>query len=426
MKIFEASFLKNINKKYDTLFSLEEIKGEKTLQILSGLIILGFYITFFFLGRSSKLSSNAVINKAHTCWPYFQNCESLYFLTGTPLGYSQEIFMAFLFFLLLVGVYNIYFKKWSNVHKLIFVLFLWEFFIVNILSYEHIPNYYRYHLILTSIFLFLPHKLFFFKLSFVFMYFLTTSAKIHESWIAGTYFTALQLGFPFVPNILVPFFTNLVIFMEMIGAWVLLGAKNIWHKLVFAFYVVFHLCSIIFVGYMYPTHSMLYLLVLFGPLYKKTKIPTDKKSLVGYFFLIILLILQLIPLFIEGDEKLTLEGNYYGFYMLEANHQCFYEYKFKFSDGSYSEKIRAESILSKVRCDPYKYWFKLKNLCSQNTIDEISLSFSHSINGGPFYRIVDENNVCNLSYDAFRHNEWIKLPDEAQIDGYPVKNYFNY
>src|SRR5262249_26378440 len=41
-----------------------------------------------------------------------------------------------------------------------------------------------------------------------------------------------------------------------------------------------------------------------------------------------------------------------------------------------------------------------------------------------FYKIVDTQNVCELDYQFWRHNEWIRLPEEgAEIAGYPRPNH---
>jgi hypothetical protein len=80
----------------------------------------------------------------------------------------------------------------------------------------------------------------------------------------------------------------------------------------------------------------------------------DKKSIAGWIFVIILFILQFISILIPGDEKLTLEGNKYGLYMFEANHQCFSELVIERKNGFLiTKKNNSES--ARNRCDPYKF-----------------------------------------------------------------------
>ncbi len=79
------------------------------------------------------------------------------------------------------------------------------------------------------------------------------------------------------------------------------------------------------------------------------------------------------------------------------------------------------------RCNPYGPYRVLKNICDNNLrTDHISLQFDHSIDGEPFYRIIDEENICDLTYKTFSHNTWIKNSTESRIVGYPVQNIFRY
>jgi hypothetical protein len=78
------------------------------------------------------------------------------------------------------------------------------------------------------------------------------------------------------------------------------------------------------------------------------------------------------------------------------------------------------------RCDPYVFWYEYQTACAQPGVQKISYVFDHSIDGGPFYRIVDLDNLCAVSYNAWGHNSWILLPPQAQIVGYPVEDNYRY
>jgi hypothetical protein len=253
---------------------------------------------------------------------------------------------------------------------------------------------------------------------------LSTSAKIHPSWIEGGYFTALRTGLPFFSDWSVPIVTNAVILAEMIGSWFLLSRNLKLQRIAFIFFVLFHLYSGILVGYRYPATVLTFVLIVFGPWYRYTPIPLNKKALAGWIFISLLLCLQLSPKLIQGDEKLTMEGNKYGLYMFDANHQCYSEAILYLKDGS--TRVRSnKSIIARDRCQPYEYWFHLKKICERDsTIDRIEWQFTHSINGGPFYQIVDVKNACNLTFNPIRHNEWIKTEKDSEIMGYPVKNVY--
>ena len=245
------------------------------------------------------------------------------------------------------------------------------------------------------------------------LYVLSTSAKVHEAWILGSYFTALKTGLPLFPKWSVPMWTNSVIFMEMIGAWFLMSKKGFLQKTILSIFVFFHLYSGILVEYRYPATILPTLLILFGPLYRYSPPPMGKKSVAGWLLVVTLFSLQIIPRAIPGDEKLTGEGNKFGLYMFDSNHQCISKVALFGVDGTISTSTQT-SELARDRCDPYHTWFRLHQICKSNQrIDRIAWTFDHSINGGPFLRIVDTPDACVLEYRPFVHNKWIRSDENT-------------
>lgn len=404
-------------KPYIRLFSIDEIVDDIALKWFSGAILLGFHVTFASWMYSTATTVRAVNENTYTCWPFFQGCKSLIWLSTLPEGYSQTtVFMA-LFLIIVLAVYLIYRESWVGVHACIATLFAAKIYF-TLINYEFKGNYDYYHNTFCLIFLFLSHKKFFSQFAIVFFYFLSTATKIHPSWILGQYFTSLVDGLPIFPVGSEIFMTNFVILMEMIGAWFLFSRNSLLQRTVLAFFVVFHVYSGILVGYRYPTTVLPPLLILFGPWFRPYEhVPLDRKSAWGWGLACSLLGLQLLPHVIQGDEKLTLEGNFFGLYMFEANHQCYVTISNK-------DKVvqRYVSVNPRNRCDPYEYWFRAKNAFCQKPGAEYALAFTHSINGGAFLEIVNEPNLCGLEYKAFEHNAWIKLENEAPAIGRPVAN----
>jgi len=98
----------------------------------------------------------------------------------------------------------------------------------------------------------------------------------------------------------------------------------------------------------------------------------------------------------------------------------------KTSEGGVRQ-LRYESANAWNRCDPYRWWSMLHDQCAQHlAVQRVALTFDHSINGGPFYRIVNVPNICDVSYQPFTHNPWILVPPAAPVVGYPVQNYYRY
>ena len=411
---------------YRQIFSIHEIENEKILQWILGATIFSYFVTFSDWFYSSELTVDAFHRGSHSCWPYFQQCGEYLFLRALPDGYSQSFLYMVLFGLLVGAVYSAYKKEWVFAHLALIPAFLWHILGTFVLSMSLSGNYDYYLATFAIVVLFLPHKEFFLKCSLVLFYFLSTVAKIHPAWIQGAYFSALKTGLPIFPFWSIPLFTNLVIFMEMVAVWFLFSRNTLLQRGVLSFFILFHLYSGILVGYHYPAVVLPTLVILFGPLYRHTRIPFDARSIAGWVFIVALFCVQFVPRFIPGDEKLTMEGNRLGLYMFEANHQCISTARI-LKEGSRIEWRRTESYSARARCDPYKQWFKHKILCERDhSILSIAWTFDHSINGGPFLRIVDVPDACELAYKPFVHNEWIKTEvDSPTVIGYPVQNLYD-
>ena len=412
---------------YRRLFSIREIEDTHVLQLVFGATIFSYFLAFQSWISGTALTLDSVARATHVCKPFFQECAQWYFLRALPEGYSQTFLYMTFFALLFTAVYFAYQKKWVLAHLVLIPVFVWHTLVVFVLTELGIGNYDYYLICFAFVLLFIPHKEFFLKLCLVLFYFLSTAAKLHETWILGTYFSALKTGLPLFPDWAIPFMTNWVIFMEMVAAWFLLSKRMIMQRAVFVFFAMFHLYSGLLVEYRYPATVLPTLFILFGPLYRFQEVSLDKRSLAGWALVALLFVGQMMPVVIYGDEKLTLEGNTYGLYMFEANHQCISTTRTVFADGTVQE-WRGESISSRDRCDPYRAWFRIHSRCKAlgARVDRVEWTFDHSINGGPFLRIVDVSDACVLEYHPFRHNAWIKTEyDSPPIMGYPVENVYD-
>lgn len=411
--------------RYNWLFSLHEVDKDVALRLFGGAVLIGFIMSFRGWEGNYATSLPAALNGDALCWPFLQNCYDWFFMDRRPYGYIQNTIFMVMLGLIFTAAYGLLAKKYSIAHLCILILFIWKLYLISI-NYNINANYDYYHNAFTLIFLFLPHKRFFASLSVVAFYFLSTATKIHESWTLGTYFSSLVTDLPIFPDGTTMLWTNLVIFMEMIGAWLLFSHNKYIQRTMFAFFAIFHLYSGTLVGYHYPLIVTPTLLIFFGPLYRPFHgVPLDRKAILGWFLMAFFLMAQMISHLIPGDEKLTLEGNFYGLYMFEANHQC--------SIRMYNDKGEAifneDSTSARNRCDPYRYMFKgQKKFCppkgSNAVIAKISFKQTHSINGGPFYLIVDEPDLCALKYKPFSRNKWIKDETEAKPTARPRKNYY--
>ena len=134
-------------------------------------------------------------------------------------------------------------------------------------------------------------------------------------------------------------------------------------------------------------------------------------------FVSLLMIFNLLHFFIEGDTKITSEGQRLSLNMFESNSQCVIESKLsKNGEVDYKNEGRFSSF---ERCHIYPTYVKYKKHCEN--FEKVSLDISISINGNPFYKVVEEEDICPLQYSFLGKNEWIKSSD-YEIVGYPGKN----
>lgn len=433
----------NFNNIYYKFFKIAEIENSKTLQFLYFCISFSFFVTFYSWINSSAISISSYMFSSHVCPPYFQSCGQYFFLQDLPYGYSNGIFYVMLFLILGYGVISALKKNWREAHLALLIAWTWKIVWVFFLTYGAAGNYDYYDLVLGFVFLFMQNKLYFAKISFVFLYFLASTIKIDEGWIFGNYFNTLITGAPIISDSLVPFFTNLVILMQIVGTWFLLSNNKIIQKFVFLYFLLFHIYSGFIVNYRYISISIPALVIIFGynfkflsfiekPEFKILKI--NRQTIFGYIFLFVLFIGQMIGILIPGNQKKTLEGNYWGVFMFEAAHQCVSNYSVEKIDSlanSTTRNFKNENHIANNRCDPYMYWYKLKSKCEKDSsIQKISWTFDHSINGHQYERIVDVEDACKLTYSTFSHNDWIKINDEPETLNSPVyktgyHDYFN-
>ena len=412
---------RKIAKRYRSFFSIQEIEQQPILQWALGALLFAFFVTFYAWIDSHAISTSTAMAGNASCWPYVQNCEALYVLEALP-HYSQTTLYAFFFGIMLLAVYFMWRKQWVYAHMGIVILYAWKVFVMFAVSASLARNYDYYDIIIGAVLLFFPYKEFFAKLTFVVLYFLAGTVKIHEGWITASYFTSLAEGMPWVSNMLAPLATNIVIAGEIVGAWFLLSRRPTLQRIALSYFIFFHLYSITLVMYRYPSTTFTMLLVLFGPLYRYTPPMFNRRAILGWFFIVLLFFFQFLPKMVSGDQKWTLEANQYGLYMFEANHQCRSRVTYELADGrQVTETYESQNALD--RCNPYQQWLRIHKVCEYGGALSARWVFDHSINGHPFYRIVDARDACLLTYKAFSHNPWIQIPGEsARIMGRPLTN----
>lgn len=413
---------------YALFFHLKEFEEFQSLRLCVYAVLFHFYLAISRWSQTPIGTRQAVAQNDFLCWPHFQNCEIFYVLNATNFGYSQGLFYLLLYSILIIGLVSAYRRKWVFLHLCLVLLLIWRIFTFGFVTYT-IPSAFEYFAIPPALLLvFAAPRIFFVRLGLCILYFLAAVVKFHESWVTGSYFTSTYLKMPLVPEYLIPLATNFVIFLEILAPWGLLSPDKKWRLAFVGLWIFFHVYSSLLVGLTYPTYCIPLLLALFthgdGFNLGSTKFSSSNRGgrFFGWICLGGLFVLQLIPLAIPGDSKLTQEGYKLGVGMMDANHQCLSEGQKIYRDGERKSFVYKEFI-GQHRCPPYSIWFSLQQQCKERGLVRIQWTFAHSINGGPFYQIVNTENACELTYGFPEHNSWIQLPEEgAPVIGFPRPN----
>ncbi len=373
------------------------------------LLVLDLIQTFSVWKNESFVTLDAITKNIAVCPPYFQNCLSYYFLDTVPISYGQNILYMVLGGLVFLALYFLYQRKYDLFVLALSFPLLYKFLYVYFLTYLPTGNYTVFGLFFGLLLLFSAYKVVYLRILVVVFYLCAAIIKLHDGYLSGDVFSSLSLGAPLVPAFLLPYTGIAFLVFCVIAPLGLLLSKKALHRNIFLWTLTaFHLYSISMVGFRYPLLLIPILWVLFH--YEKEPFYFKKEYLRDFFSVAIIgsmVLLQLIPFFIKGDERLTGEGYRYGYYMYDGNHQCESKKIVYFKDGTTKEMLW-ENKKAMYSCDPYEEWFKIQRWCNPEKVASISWTYDHSLNGEKYRRIVDEKNACGLVYKPFIHNTWIQ------------------
>ena len=355
------------------------------------------------------------------CWPHWQGCRSLAFPADFPYSYAYTTLFAGILLILCFSFWAVIANKQKHYLGGLWLLTLFKIFFFFIWRFHDQHNFAMFHLLPTLAFLInKENRIFAGQVVWCLCYFLAGLVKVSDGWIVGTYFSNLELGLPFVPLALVPLATNFIFFAETTMGWTLLSRK--WGRSSFWFWTFFHVYSAILVGFYYPIRCLAMMWALFLPHLKPDfqlqSHRTNRLNLGTILLISFLVLLHMVPFAFNEDPKWTLRWQGYGFNMFDANYQCVTE--MNYTQESKIKNVKREIAMSRFRCSPALALEDAKNLC-ESTKNAVSLSIIKSVNGSPFYKIVDLKDACNEKFSLLGANEWINK-NPTQVEGYPVPN----
>lgn len=351
------------------------------------------------------------------CWPFFESCFQYRFLD--PTG----VYQMFLIFGIAaaVGVFLFIPKRWVT------AAYWWQVglnvfkILIYVQDFRMRMNQHYMLFFVTLVFLFMPNKRNAIRYLLVFIYFWAGTLKFNYEWISG----AALYGNPlFVWGWRVPYACVYVIFLECLFAFGVLSKNRwiFWGALLQLYF--FHFVSWQVVGAFYPL--LMYFLISIFPLAYfsewKSPAPSLWHSLIRrqqpfstYVLLAVFSFMQLIPVLMPGDSKVTCEGRLFALHMFDAKVYCEGQMILKFKDGTTETVAIPLKETFRIRCDPGVNFSRAKWNCWKHRDDpnflDLDIAYAarlaHETDMRP---LVDIENFCSqkLSYDMWRSNDWIK------------------
>lgn len=396
---------------------INEISKDAALRFYGAFLAVGQVLTFWVwhVGKAANYLSDEA---RPVCWPFFENCFRYRFFS-----YDEARLILFLFGLVsVIGVLLFLSNKLCAAAYgwLIFVNFFKTLIYIQDYSLRLNQHYMLYFA--TFVFLFLPNKRRLLRYTLVLFYVWASVLKYNMEWLSGGALYAKPL---WIPGLLIPAACYYVVILEsFIVLGVLSRTRWVYWSALFQL-SLFHIVSWPVVGFFYPL--LMFALLTIFPLTYFISDPSESKSLftsltqgkeprVTYFFIAFFSFLQLIPIIMPGDEKVTGEGRLFSLHMFDAQVFCKGAIILKFKDGTKQEfPIPLKEIgTPRIKCDPIVSFSRAKQLCAQFRGDQAFLDLdlvyearrAHEKTMKP---LVDVKDFCgqNLSYDLFRPNDWI-------------------
>lgn len=468
------SAVSRLAQRIEDLLGTREVEEDVRLRMVLAALLLYGYLTFTsWYGRPGLSTIGSRFFNYVPFW-LFEDARWLIFMDG----WWTKTYFYVLCMSGLLGLFWLFYKKKCLVPMLILAFLTVNKLLYYLSDLRLMANFHHIHLILSFFFLISRPKLFFFRTALLVCYLLAAFTKFTPSWLYGEYFNSVPGKLPLLPknDWVVAAAHHAVIGLELLGPFGWFSHRR-WVRLAsFGAFFLFHAYSGVIVGHKY-TSLMLPVLI---PAFLNFTQPMQYGYRFAWRQLPVWLLLGLTTLgglvhfFIPGDVRLTAEGRYFGLYMFDANRQVRFRTEIEkdgrmvvfqierpwrngaiLDDGLITNEFRtqvyAEFYLDgrqvrnftsetsfvdgdtillnpqlfslaayRTNGDPYLYYFWAKKLCASYRPDRLKLEMWQQLDGHREQaKLLDIEDFCSLnpSYSAFRHNEWITLPDK---DSHPT------
>lgn len=429
-------------------FFHHQLREVRTKAVAATLLLIALAV--WMRGWGTLYEPNDPFTIATSCPPFFQGC-------NVPLGlFNQWMFESFgqhynrviqAIFLIPIelGLIALYLNKTRLAMGCLLAVFILR--AGTLLFKFPVLNFDLYDIIFLFIFITAPNKLVYSKFFFVAIYFVCSTIKFDEGWIAGAYFTSLAHGLPLIPKDEAAAMVagNGVILLQIFFAWGLFSTNLKIKSACFYLLVAFHVYSTTMVGLRFPVSTLPLLLVLFlpdlKPDYRLTNLsdksrlfdlevgswPLKARAVLAICF-VLLSFVQIHKVTIPGNEKLSFQGSGFSFFMFDGNHQCAFIVEKEDAIGRVSLLESKANIYGQHRCSTYNYLsYSKQKYCLDADKDKLLFSMFSSINGERMFQIIDRVSLCSVNYKHFSNNDWINLTHDPSGPGHFVyKNLYGH
>lgn len=464
-------------------FAVDEIEADPRLRVLLGALLFYGYFTFSsWYGRPGLSTLGTETFNYVPTW-VLENLRGLIFLDQF---WTKAYFYA-LSMLALGGVGSLLYRKSCLAPTLILALLFVSKAFYYLSDLRLMANFHHIHLLITFVFLISRSKLFFTRLALLACYELAALAKLSPSWLEGGYFNSVPDKLPLLPGhpAVVRAASVGVLLLEAAGPALWFSRSRVLRLGSIVAFLAFHAYSGLLVGHKYT--SLMIPLVVGAFLRFDAPIQQGYRFAVrhwpSWLALELALLGGLVGFAIPGDVRLTAEGRYLGLFMFDGNRAVYFDALVKkgrtsvrleaelpwrngaiLEDGTI-ESARPRRIVGEVNTDgrlesrfedrfvieqdgvivfnsrilehafyrtngdPYLYYFYGKELCRRFRPDRLSMRLRQQLDGRvEKVTVMDIDDFCSrdLSYSAFRHNEWILLEPPTRVPSVAEPGYALY
>ena len=317
---------------------IEAIKNDTAVRIYGVFVAFGYFLCFL-QWKPMYIARHMADPTQVYCWPFFENCFAYRPFTaeqihGIILAYGLIAF---------IGVPLFLSRKYCAWGYWWLVLTTAFKTLIYVQDYALRMNQHYMLYFMTLVLLFLPHKRQLLRIAMVLFYFWASTLKFNVEWLSGEAMHTPPLGIPWR---LLPAACAYAAILEAFIVWGTLAADRRIFWFAFSQLFLFHVVSWKVVGYFYPT--LMFALLSIFVLTALIPDPCEPKSLLRslftgkqpksiYLYILFFSALQMVPVVMPGDEKLTGEGRLFALHMIDANIRCEGAITLKFKDGTSQE-----------------------------------------------------------------------------------------